>query len=67
MISVQTVDENMKMFTERERELKNAAFLGQLKCCSRMGYPSMKDIVDGVNKGRVLPISKSDLDNAVRI
>jgi len=35
----------------------------------RMGYPSMKDIVNGINKGRVLnlPISKSDLDNAVQI
>ena len=34
-----------------------------------MCYPSVKDIVDGINKGRILnlPITKADLDVATRI
>ena len=55
---IQNVKENEKMFTERER--KNAALARQAQM--RMGYPSIKDIVDGINKGRVinLPISRFD-------
>ena len=62
---IQNVKENEKMFTERER--KNAALARQAQL--RMGYPSIKDIVDGINKGRVinLPISRSDLENAEQI
>ena len=35
----------------------------------RMGYPKVKDIVDSINKGRILnlPITKADLDIATRI
>ena len=47
------------MFSERQR--KNAALAREAQM--RMGYPSVKDIVDGINKGRILnlPITKACL------
>jgi len=40
---------------------KNAALAKQAQM--RMGYPSVRDVVEGINKGRVLnlPITKNDL------
>ena len=65
IVLVETVDKIKNMFTKRQQ--KDAALARQAQM--RMGYPSVKDIVDGINKGRVLnlPISKSDFDNAERI
>ena len=52
------------MFSERQH--KNAALASEAKMC--MGYPSV-NVVDGINKGRILnlPITKADLDVAMRI
>ena len=65
VIMVETVSHKETMFTDRQR--KNAALARQAQM--RMGYPSVRDIVDGINRGRVLnlPITKNDLDNAERI
>jgi hypothetical protein len=65
LLPIQTVDDNVKLFTERQK--KNAALAREAQM--RMGYPSVKDIIEGINKGRVLnlPITKSDLDTATRI
>ena len=44
--------------------VKNATLARQVQM--RMGYPGVNDLVEGINKGRLLklPITKSDLDNA---
>ena len=64
-LPIKTVDANIRMFSERQR--KNAALAREAQM--RMGYPSVKDIVDGINKGRILnlPITKADLAVATRI
>ena len=61
-LPIQTVDGNTKLFTERER--KNAALARQAQM--RMGYPDVRDIVEGINKGRILnlPITRTDLETA---
>ena len=65
IVLVDTVETMKNMFAKRQQ--KDAALARQAQM--RMGYPSVKDIVDGINKGRVLNllISKSDFDNAERI
>ena len=65
IVLVDTVETMQNMFTKRQQ--KDAALARQAQM--RIGYPSVKDIVEGINKGRVLnlPISKSDFDNAERI
>ena len=64
-VYVQTVEENEKMFTERQK--KDAAMAR--KAQMRMGYPSVKDMVSSINHGIFmnLPITKADIDNAIRI
>jgi hypothetical protein len=65
IILVDTVETMKNMFTKRQQ--KDAALARQAQM--RMGYPSVKDVVEGINKGRVLnlPISNRDFDNAERI
>jgi len=65
VILVETESNKETMFTDRQR--KNAALERQAQM--RMGYPSVRDIVDGISRGRVLnlPITKNDLDNTERI
>ena len=65
LLPIQTVDENMKMFTERQRT--NAARAREAQM--RMGYPNVTDIIEGINKGRILnlPVTKSDFNTATQI
>ena len=65
VILVETVSNTETMFMDRQRN--NAALERQAQM--RMEHPSVRDIVEGINRGRVLnlPITKNDLDNAERI
>jgi len=66
MVLVDTVETMKNIITKRQQ--KDAA-LPARQAQMHMGYPSVKDIVEGINKSRVLNllISKSDFDNAERI
>ena len=63
-LPIHTVEDNLKIFTARQR--KNAELAREAQM--RMGFPSVRDIIDGI-KGRILnlPITKSDLDNDTKI
>ena len=57
--------QNVKTLTELQHKDASPAREAQM----RKGYPSVKDIIDGINKRRILnlPIAKSDLEVAKRI
>ena len=59
---VDTLENIKNNFTIRQQT--DVALARQAQMC--MGYPCVKDIVEGINKGGVLnqPITKCDLDNA---
>ena len=63
-LPVKTVDANVRIISERQ--YKNASLAREAQM---YGCLSVKDIVDGINKGRILnlPITKADLDVATRI
>ena len=64
-LPIQTVEDNKKLYTERER--RSAALARQAQM--RLGYPSPADIIEGINKGRIinLPITRADMETATKI
>ena len=61
---VETVSNKEKKSTDRQRKMRR--WQDKFKCA---WVSSVRNIVDGINRGRVLnlPITKIDLDNAERI
>jgi hypothetical protein len=54
LLPIQTVDKKTKIFTDRQRA---AVQHGPERSRMRMGYPSDADIIEGINKGRILNLT----------
>ena len=64
-LPMQPVEGNKMLYTERERRNEALARQSQM----RLSYPSSADILEGINKRRIinLPITRADMETATKI